>query len=328
MRRHSGLLQVLAAVAAVAAGSLTAHAAPSAPAPASGTQPCDRACLTGFVDRYLDALVAHDPSRLPLSKDVKFTENTVRLNLGEALWSTATGVGAQKVYLADPYSGQAGFVGVVMENRAPKFLALRLRIKNGQITDIETIVARQGLMGGMPKDLSTRTAKPIWNQALTGPERVSREKMLWASNQYFEGMEQNTGEVVPFDDSCNRTENGTQTTNNPALLPPGSPTGLAQGCKGQFNAGGVDLWSTPERRFWMVDEEKGLVLGLFMFTVTGIHDPKIPTSPDGPSKNMLGGLDEPGASGVAEIFKIKTGRIHEIEAVMALGLPYGARSGW
>ncbi|MGH9592719.1 MAG: hypothetical protein ACRD5L_06485, partial [Bryobacteraceae bacterium] len=39
--------------------------------------PCDRACLEGFVNQYLEALVAHDPKRLPLTADVKFSENDV-----------------------------------------------------------------------------------------------------------------------------------------------------------------------------------------------------------------------------------------------------------
>jgi hypothetical protein len=33
---------------------------------------CDRACLNGFVDQYLAALVIHDPSGLPLAKGVKY----------------------------------------------------------------------------------------------------------------------------------------------------------------------------------------------------------------------------------------------------------------
>ena len=36
---------------------------------------CDRACLEKFADQYLDALVAHDPSQIPLADNVKFTEN-------------------------------------------------------------------------------------------------------------------------------------------------------------------------------------------------------------------------------------------------------------
>jgi hypothetical protein len=34
---------------------------------------CDRECLIGLVDQYLEALVAHDPSGLPLAETVKFT---------------------------------------------------------------------------------------------------------------------------------------------------------------------------------------------------------------------------------------------------------------
>jgi hypothetical protein len=30
-------------------------------------QTCDRACLRGFMTKYLDALVAHDPGDLPVS---------------------------------------------------------------------------------------------------------------------------------------------------------------------------------------------------------------------------------------------------------------------
>ena len=34
--------------------------------------PCDRACLEGFVDRFLDAFVKHDPKALPMAGKVRF----------------------------------------------------------------------------------------------------------------------------------------------------------------------------------------------------------------------------------------------------------------
>jgi hypothetical protein len=40
--------------------------------PAAAGQ-CDRACVNGFVDQYLEAIVAHDPSRLPLARTIRFT---------------------------------------------------------------------------------------------------------------------------------------------------------------------------------------------------------------------------------------------------------------
>ena len=52
---------------------------------------CNRACLNGHTDRYLAALLKHDPNALPLSRDVKFTENSSAITIGEAgLWRTAT----------------------------------------------------------------------------------------------------------------------------------------------------------------------------------------------------------------------------------------------
>jgi hypothetical protein len=62
--------------AAVAASSLAFGAAPPATAVGGGVAPpCDRACMTGLVDRYLAAVVRHDPAGLPLNRDVKFTES-------------------------------------------------------------------------------------------------------------------------------------------------------------------------------------------------------------------------------------------------------------
>jgi hypothetical protein len=80
------------------------------------TEQCERACLNGFVDQYLAALVAHDPSRLPLAKAVKFTENGQRLALGDGLWNTASGSGTYKLHVADVQAGQVGFFGTILEN--------------------------------------------------------------------------------------------------------------------------------------------------------------------------------------------------------------------
>jgi hypothetical protein len=44
---------------------------------------CDRACLADIMTRYLNAMVAHDPSALPVAPNVKFTEDTVQMKLGE-----------------------------------------------------------------------------------------------------------------------------------------------------------------------------------------------------------------------------------------------------
>src|SRR5438477_217089 len=62
---------------------------------------CDRACLKGLIDRYLAALVAHDPSQVPTTSTVRFTENSKRLPLGDGAWKTATGMGTFRIDFAD-----------------------------------------------------------------------------------------------------------------------------------------------------------------------------------------------------------------------------------
>ncbi|HEY0466829.1 MAG TPA: hypothetical protein VGC79_21635 [Polyangiaceae bacterium] len=47
--------------------------------------PCDRPCLAKHADAYFTALVAHDPSRLPLSKDVTYTETGIAKPIGQGV---------------------------------------------------------------------------------------------------------------------------------------------------------------------------------------------------------------------------------------------------
>ena len=52
----------------------------------------DKAALDQWMKEYLDAMVAHDPSRLSLSPHVRFTENTVAIKIGQGLWGSITGI--------------------------------------------------------------------------------------------------------------------------------------------------------------------------------------------------------------------------------------------
>ena len=53
---------------------------------------CDRKCLIDLMDKYLAALVRHDPSGVPLAADVQFVENTEKMPIGKGLWETASAV--------------------------------------------------------------------------------------------------------------------------------------------------------------------------------------------------------------------------------------------
>src|SRR5437660_11993108 len=89
------LTVVLAAVAVLASTS----SASTGPIPLN----CNRACLENVVEQYLSALVARDPSRLPVSKYVKYNNNDQALDFGDAFWKTVKSRGHYAHILADPY---------------------------------------------------------------------------------------------------------------------------------------------------------------------------------------------------------------------------------
>ena len=83
------------------------------------------------------------------SPDLKFTEDGVRLPFGnEGLWFGMSGIGNYKFYVPDVETQQVAFLGTVYEKlsqnaeEALVALALRLRIHNNRITEIEQIAIR------------------------------------------------------------------------------------------------------------------------------------------------------------------------------------------
>src|SRR5262245_3435063 len=120
----------------VAAGLLFAAGSGSVLAAA----PCDRACLEGFVDRYLDAVTVNKPAQVPLSPNVRFTEDGQRLLIGDGLWNTMKGKGKYRLFVTDTAAGQVTFLGTIQEDHrdADNFngslIALRLRVADQQIT--------------------------------------------------------------------------------------------------------------------------------------------------------------------------------------------------
>lgn len=281
--------------------------------------PCDRPCLDGFVDQYLAALAAHDPARLPLAPGARFTENGQELKLGDGMWGVAGSIGAYKLYFADAARGQAGFFGVVEENGHQQILALRLKVENRLIREIETIVART-TPGGWAKP-EALADKPVFREPLAPAERRPRDEMIAITNSYFEGLEQATGKLTPFDPDCARIENGVVSANNPSGTPMQKMT-----CGQQFDTGfSTFITSVRERRFPIVDEERGLVYAIIFFD----HAGRVRTvnMANGTTFTVPPPYDTPYTFLIGELFKIKNGRIHQIEAVL-LSVPYGMPSGW
>ena len=327
--------------AAMAAGTLGLGAGAQAQVQAaSGSGPpapvhCPRACMTQVMDQYLDALVRHDPSGLPLSKGVRFTENTEEIHIGEGLWIGASeGPTTFKIYAVDPASSQVVFDGVMKERGRPIQIAIRLKLVNGRITEIEHVINRSISAGAAPNTITPRAALVT---DVPAAERTPRDMMVNAADDYFEAIEHNDGSRAPFAPDCDRRENGSKTTNNhPPVawpVPLGSPEadrGMAlmgsMGCAEQLNTGVMAfitrLWP---RRIDVIDEEKGLVVTFVVFNHRGGTGELPIKGIDGVTHLPLGGGSS--TMQMTEIFKIRSGQIHEVEAI-GFALPYGAKSGW
>ena len=272
--------------------------------------------LIAVMNRYLGQLVKNDPAGLPVAKDVKITENGYPIRLGNGLFQTAKKI-TYKQYMTDPSAGQVMVFGVAKESVLLANFMVRLKVVKDKITEIETIVARKDEASfASPEDL--KEPRPVYARVLSESERSSREKLIKIANSYFEGIEKNTGDIVPFDKDCNRYENGTRTTNNPGTI--------ATGCKEQFdNKVYSYITKVRDRRFLMADEEKGLVFGIVTFDMPGKREnfKYFPT----PFDKLPTRFYKPRSLLLAEMFKVVDGKILSIEAVM-VNVPFGATSGW
>src|SRR5215468_5631204 len=86
MRFVCGIAAVILGIC-ILVSMLSAQRLPVGPVAAD----CNRACLEGLINQYIDAVLAHDPKRLPLSADVKYTEQEQVMEVGDGFWKTAAG---------------------------------------------------------------------------------------------------------------------------------------------------------------------------------------------------------------------------------------------
>jgi len=298
---------------------------------------CDRACLEGFVDRYLDAMVAHDPKKLPLVRNVRFTENGQKLELPDGLWNSMAGKGTYRLFVTDLQTGQVAFIGTIREESrtpgepAPAVLALRLKIDKGQIAEAETLVVRNEQAAKNFEKLGH--PNPLFLETIPPGERASREDLIKTANMYFSGMQQNDGKgVYPFTDDCNRIENGSRATNVPTpdgekRPDPATATGYSGqwSCKEQFESGLLHFVTRiRDRRYVAVDPERGLVFA-FAFFDHSAGKTRTFQIPNG--RTVTAGPTQPWTWEIAEMFRLENGKIRRIEAVLDRA-PYGMLSGW
>ncbi len=280
-----------------------------------------RGQLYAALDRYLEALLARDPARVSWARGVLSSENNVALVPGDGLWGTITGRGSYDLRFCDPETGQVALFTTVIESGDESAAALRLGLTpEGAVAEAELIVVRQrdeALKFPDPRF----EPKPILEALVPEAERMSRERLVSVANGYFATLEQNDGQLfTAFHPECQRVENGTQTTRNPAFMLPVARLS----CEVQFRLG----WYRYDdrlraRRFPLVDVERGLVLAHGFIDHCGRLERYRLT--DG--TEVESHIRRPHTFYLSEVFKIEKGAIRQVEANF-ITVPYHMPSPW
>ncbi len=288
----------------------------------------DRSTLENFIDRYLEALAKNDPSGLPLSNEVRFVENNQELKVGDGTWKTVTGLGVYRHYFDDMQTGQSAVICVVEENRKKVILNLRLKISNGKIFEIESLIVRDH-MGA--ENYEKRGQPPAIFLATVPEERLKpRERVIATANKYFTGMVRNDpkGDYSFFADNCNRMENGRITT-NAEPLEYGHSTDrdfVTMTCREQFETGFLGFVTRiRDRRFFVIDEERQSVISFAYYD----HDGTIRKIEMGNGKTFAipPYFSTPRTLECCESFKVENDQIQFIEVTLT-EFPYGTRPIW
>jgi len=275
---------------------------------------------------YLEALAAHDPSRLSWAERVVFSENNVRLRVPDGLWNTISGRRAgYDLKFADLARGQVGWFGIVEEHGHPARMGLRLKVdEEGRIAEVETIVVRDQDNSPFPDTETYRAPRDLLLANVPEGQRRPRERMVSIADGYFDTLQLNDGQLfTQFTEDCDRIENGVKTTNNSEQFGTSYPI-AALGCEEQFRKGHYRFDDRlRDRRFPLVDEERGLVLaGGFIDHEGRLVDI---TWTDGTRARSV--FHYPHSFNLLELFKIVDGKIAAVEAVF-VSVPYNMGCAW
>jgi hypothetical protein len=331
MRTFKLILGVLLLVAATFPVAMVAQ---EPPWNAGAIKPCDRACLVGVMDGYMNTIVTHNPKAVPpVSIDVRMTENTGQMDIGEGvLWRSKVEETPFKIYIADPVSNQVALQGRVKVQGRDNLIAIRLKVDRGKISEVEQLWA--GGIAPQAIELLT-TPSRLLTEDVPPAQRVSREVMARVANSYFDALEGDSGKIGAFADDCVRHENGYQTVNNPPpggrMMPgpqlpnPDTPQGKEQlrfsmlTCAQQIDSKiFAYMKHIRPRRAEILDEQKQIVASFPLFVHDGTRRGAPADAPPGMLQNLV----------TMETFSVRGGQIHHVEAAPFVTIPYGLGNGW
>jgi len=295
--------------------SLCLMLAAASPAAAQGHLPqaCDRACLSGIMDQYLAAMVAHDPAKAPAALNIKYTENAADLDFSAAdgLWASIGRFGDKSFRAVDPVSGQVAWQGVAFEHDTPRTVVVRLKVRDRQIVEVEQVVTREA-PDAMKAAAGNWTSDPILSARVARDARTPRDDMRRRAESYFDAIVLSDDAISHFA-ACTRNENGRDTSKD-----------------GQCGADFKDRrWTYMQtirpRRIDLIDEEQGVVFGYVYMNRRG--EMTHYTKPNGEKVALPLISTFPATTYAGVMIKVQNDQVAKVQGIWNL-MPFGMTASW
>ena len=273
---------------------------------------CDKVCLERLAEEYRAAYLQHDPGKAPIAKTVRFTENSVEMPFPDGSWDTVTKDLGPVLIISEPVSGQVVIsTAIVQMNDTPGFIAMRLRVEDGEITEIEHIISTKRNLSSPPTpfgDVETYTHAPGMADIVPKSERTPRERMITIGDGYFKTLQRNNGKLhTRFAPNATRRENGL----------------FFGDIEKDFRLGRYLFNNKVRRQPVLIDEARGIILFRAFIDHKGNIDTYKYT--DGEVHTSI--FREPQSWALLEMFKIRNEAIDSVEATF-IAAPYNMHSPW
>src|SRR5580658_1779973 len=149
---------------------------------------CDKACLEQIAAAYRTAYLKHDASLAPFAPHVRYSENNAEMTFPDGTWDTVTQEIDTPLVLSDPATGQIGIYTSILQRQTQGFLAVRLQVRNRQITEVEHIISTKRNVSAPPvpiADVLQYHRDPALRTAIPEAQRLSRAEIRQLANGYF-----------------------------------------------------------------------------------------------------------------------------------------------
>ena len=274
---------------------------------------CDKACLEGIADAYRAAYLKHDVTLAPFAPHVRYSENNAEMSFPDGTWDTVTQEVDAPLVLSDPATGQVGIYTSVLQRQTQGYLAVRLKVRNRRIIEVEQVIATRRNVSSPPvpmSDVLQYHRDPALGAVVPEAQRLPRAAIRQLADGYFSTLQYNTGEIrgTRFAPGAVRHENGMPWTD----IEEGFKTGHYR-----YNN------RVRDRDCFLVDEARGFTMCRGFIDHKGVLDEY--TMTDGTTAKS--NYQEPQSWGFLESFKVTKDGIVAVEATFS-AVPYYLRSPW